>query len=280
VEGAPETQVDGRTGRAVDVGFLAAYGSFRGPVDARDAGNVDVDADGVRPHLLFADAALRSIEDWMSDLRRSDEATVLLDALLPDDVRCLDAPDTEGRVFAQRDIPLRVTDLSDGIQSFLAWMGDLLCRLDDATDGRLVDVAGVVLVDEIDQRMHPQWQRTFLTRLGSTFPALQFICTAHSPLLPSGLERENLLLVEPDPDLAAEGATRTQRLRHEDVYGRTADQVLESSYFGLASSRSEPFWQELREIADRARSRTTGQEAALEFMRRLADPDLRRRDRG
>lgn len=274
---SPEVLVAGRGTESGDLGFFAAYGSFRGPGDLSDVGGLD--QVGARPHLLFSDTGLLPLENWMYATRRRDEVTMLLNALLPDDVRCLGDPDRQGRLFAQRDIALPVSALSDGIQSFLAWMGDLLSQLDAIADGAMVDVAGVVLVDEIDQRMHPRWQQSILTRLGSTFSALQFICTTHSPLLPSGLQRENLLLVEPDPDFAAEGATRILRLQTEDVYGRTADQVLESSYFGLASTRSEPFWQELREIAARAQSRDGGRESALEFMRRLADPDLRRQDR-
>ena len=152
-------------------------------------------------------------------------------------------------------------------------MGDLLAQLDGISERLIVDVEGIVLVDEIDQRMHPRWQQMVLPRLGLTFPALQFICTAHSPLLPSGLQRENLILVEPDPYFPGEGATKASRLTTEDVYGRTADQVLESSYFGLPSTRSEPFWEELRAVAGRAQTKQGGREAALEFMRRLADPN-------
>lgn len=274
--GAPEAVVDGVGDRSDGVGFVAAYGPTRVPAEAFVA--EDLARAEHRPHLLFDDTALVPIERSMDDSADRDEMVVLLDALLPDDVRCLPVADGEGRHFSQRGLALPVGALSDGLQSFLAWVGDLLRRLDGVTDGRLVDVPGVVLVDEVDQRMHPQWQQSFVTRLGATFPALQFICTAHSPLLPSGLRRENLLLVEPDPDHAADGATLVQRLRIEDVYGRSADQVLESSYFGMASTRSEPFWEELREIAAHAQARTGGRAAALEFMRRLADPGLRRED--
>jgi predicted ATPase len=196
----------------------------------------------------------------------------LLNALLPDDIRCLERPDDQGRVLAQRGIPLAIEALSDGVKSFLAWMGDLLVRLDWMGARRIVDVEGIVVVDEIDQRMHPRWQQIVLPRLASTFPSLQFICSAHSPLLASALQRENLILVEPDPQFPGEGATKASRLTTEDVFGRSADQVLESSYFGLASTRSEPFWEELRAVAGRAQTKQGGRTAALEFMRRLTDP--------
>jgi predicted ATP-binding protein involved in virulence len=42
---------------------------------------------------------------------------------------------------------------------------------------------GVVLIDEIDLHLHPQWQRKILTKLKSIFPKIQWIVTSHSPLV-------------------------------------------------------------------------------------------------
>jgi energy-coupling factor transporter ATP-binding protein EcfA2 len=251
-------------------GFVVAYGSLRGAQDMRFLRNELV---GRAPHLLFENADLVPLEQWLPEARHRSEVLGLLNALLPDDIECLEQPDRDGHFLAQRGIALPIGALSDGVRSFLAWMGDLLAQLDGISERLIVDVEGIVLVDEIDQRMHPRWQQMVLPRLGLTFPALQFICTAHSPLLPSGLQRENLILVEPDPDFPGEGATKASRLTTEDVYGRTADQVLASSYFGLPSTRSEPFWEELRAVAGRAQTKQGGREAALEFMRRLANPN-------
>src|SRR5207247_4303505 len=41
----------------------------------------------------------------------------------------------------------------------------------------------VVLVDEIDLHLHPQWQRKLMGFLSARFPSTQFIATAHSPLV-------------------------------------------------------------------------------------------------
>ncbi len=74
--------------------------------------------------------------------------------------------------------------------------------------------------------------------------------------------------------MAGAGATRVHHLRTEEVYGRTADQVLTSSYFGMESTRGDLFRSELRTLAVRARDRggRRGRDAAMEFMARLADP--------
>ena len=42
---------------------------------------------------------------------------------------------------------------------------------------------GVVLVDEVDLHLHPEWQQRVIPTLARVFPRLQFIFTSHSPLL-------------------------------------------------------------------------------------------------
>jgi predicted ATP-binding protein involved in virulence len=40
---------------------------------------------------------------------------------------------------------------------------------------------GVVLIDELDVHLHPRWQRRVASDLKRAFPAIQFVCTSHSP---------------------------------------------------------------------------------------------------
>lgn len=41
--------------------------------------------------------------------------------------------------------------------------------------------SGIVLIDEIELHLHPEWQRKIIHALRSTFPNIQFIITTHSP---------------------------------------------------------------------------------------------------
>ncbi len=62
-------------------------------------------------------------------------------------------------------------------------------------DKKLVRQKAVVLIDEIDAHMHPIWQRKIVNILRNSFPNVQFILTAHSPLVVAGcLEREVVVL--------------------------------------------------------------------------------------
>ena len=55
---------------------------------------------------------------------------------------------------------------------------------------------GIVLIDEIDLHLHPQWQRKLLPALTHTFPNIQFIVTTHSPQVLSHLPKESVFLLE------------------------------------------------------------------------------------
>jgi predicted ATP-binding protein involved in virulence len=79
---------------------------------------------------------------------------------------------------------LDVRLLSDGERSVLALILDISKRLAQANphlDDPLESAEAVVLIDEIDLHLHPQWQRKIVGNLERTFPNCQFIATTHSP---------------------------------------------------------------------------------------------------
>lgn len=95
-------------------------------------------------------------------------------------------------------------DLSDGQRSMLAVVGDLARRaatLNPHLGNRaLGETTGIVLIDELDMHLHPRWQRRVIEDLRTTFPALQFVCSTHSPFLIQSLRSgEELLLLDGQP---------------------------------------------------------------------------------
>ena len=44
----------------------------------------------------------------------------------------------------------------------------------------------IVIIDELDAHIHPSWQRKLIPILRKNFPNVQFIISAHSPLLIEG----------------------------------------------------------------------------------------------
>lgn len=93
---------------------------------------------------------------------------------------------------------LVINQLSDGEKCLLAMIGDLTQRLvianpslDNPLEGK-----GIVLIDEIELHLHPQWQREIIPSLQKIFPHCQFIITTHSPQVLSNINRENIFILE------------------------------------------------------------------------------------
>ena len=80
---------------------------------------------------------------------------------------------------------LNVLQLSQGEKSLMALVGDIARRLAMMNPGleNPLHGDGVVLIDEVDMHLHPQWARTIIQRLTDTFPNCQFVLTTHSPLV-------------------------------------------------------------------------------------------------
>lgn len=96
-----------------------------------------------------------------------------------------------------RRIPMRM--LSDGERSLAAIATDIAQRLvllNETSENPLTVGTGVVLIDELDLHLHPQWQRTVVEGLRSAFPNLQFICSTHSLFLIQSQRTGNLIRLD------------------------------------------------------------------------------------
>lgn len=192
----------------------------------------------------------------------------LLDDLLPSDCRIhRKASETDQgteHLFSMNGVPLPFRALSDGYRAYIGWIGDMLFHvcMGAGSGQKLRDLSGVVLVDEIDLHLHPDWQRVVLPTLAKALPRVQFIVTTHSPLVVGSLEAANLFVLEAEGD-----ATQVKRLP-ERVHGRSAEQILLSPYFGLESTRAPEAARKLGELADQASRGNV--EASMEYLALLS----------
>lgn len=63
--------------------------------------------------------------------------------------------------------------------------GEILKQADKL--GKVMDVPGIVLIDEVDKHLHIKLQKEILPQLFELFPNIQFIVSSHSPFLNMGL---------------------------------------------------------------------------------------------
>ena len=77
--------------------------------------------------------------------------------------------------------------LGDGYKSTIIWVLDLIGRrLLYSRTLNPKQMTGIVLLDEVEQHLHPRWQLNAMPLIQEAFPKIQFIATTHSPLVASG----------------------------------------------------------------------------------------------
>lgn len=100
--------------------------------------------------------------------------------------------------------------LSSGEASIIALIGQTGLDMPDDSS-----VDHIVIIDEVDNSLHPQWQMKICHILKEAFPNAQFIVTSHSPFVWAGLERkeviwlsldENNNVIQKDVDFAKGGS--------------------------------------------------------------------------
>lgn len=249
--------------------FLAGYGtsrrSERGSSFDPALRNQTFSTRVQRVASLFSDAfTLVPLSSWWRDSHpRHAELQSLVQQLLP--MVHLSSSLSGGELLVEhRGVPQVAFTLPDGYRSFLAWVGDLLFRLDQAAPAHqpLADIPGLVLIDEVDLHLHSRWQQTVVATLAATFPRLQFVLTTHSPLVVGSVRHDNLRLIDLVEDQAVIRTSTTE------TYGLSADQILRSDHVGLRSTRAPAFVKKLDAVRRRAEEGDV--EASIRFSRMLA----------
>ena len=121
------------------------------------------------------------------------------------------------------DKPLYLGVLSSGTQGTFLWILSLVLRMlrhNRFSEGWEKKPA-ILLIDEIENHLHPTWQRRVIPALLEHFPGLQIFATTHSPFVVAGLKAGQVHLLNRDENGRVTATTNT-----EDVIGWTADEIL------------------------------------------------------
>lgn len=89
---------------------------------------------------------------------------------------------------------INIFQASKGQLVYLALIADLARRLIslNPTLNNPLNGQGIVLIDEIELHLHPEWQQNIIRNLTSTFPNVQFVVTTHSPQVLSTVSKKNI----------------------------------------------------------------------------------------
>ena len=162
--------------------------------------------------------------------------------------------------------PIHVSGLSSGTELTFWWVRLIALVLLKHNEYRFgwEKRPAILLIDEIENHLHPTWQRRVIPALLKHFPGLQIFATTHSPFVVAGLKAGQVHLLNRDAD----GVIRASS-NDRDIIGWTADQILRT-FMGvdeptdqLTVDRSN----RLRELHGKA-SLTSEEEAELNDLRR------------
>ncbi len=166
--------------------------------------------------LFSEEATLINAEEWLlqtylaakngikrAEWQLNEIKKVLTSGILPDvkdfEIKTTEQPPFNTYVLFQTDYgKVRLKELGYGYQTCLSWLADLMKRQFDRypdSENPLAEPA-IVLVDELDLHLHPEWQRQIIQFLTKQFPRIQFIVTSHSPLVVQSADQLNLVLLE------------------------------------------------------------------------------------
>ncbi len=222
-------------GRHMGVGNLD-FDAAPGPTESLFSGSIE---------LFDADELLRYL-DYASLGRRASKAVKQKQVLLETIAAVLPGIETPEKIKIYRpsaigesgktgvcvqtadgEVPLR--QLSFGYQTVMAWAADIGWRLfaHYPKSARPLNEAAIVLIDEIDLHLHPSWQRAIRYLLTQQFPNVQFVATAHSPLIAQAFLDANLAVVVREADHSI--------IENEPVAiaNWRVDQIVTSELFGL-----------------------------------------------
>ncbi|MBO5255068.1 MAG: AAA family ATPase [Opitutales bacterium] len=143
----------------------------------------------------------------------------------------------DGKMFLQsRKIPAE--NLSDGEKTIIALISDIAMRMIVANPKMKnpLESDAIILIDELDLHLHPDWQSSIAKKLPSIFKKAQFIISSHSPSVMS--VAKNLYKID--------GKNNTFE-KIDNAYGRSPADILSQ----LLNIHREP------EIAKRLRAMYT-----------------------
>jgi hypothetical protein len=177
---------------------------------------------------------------------------------------------------------------ADGYRVTFSWILDLYAW---ALRAETIDsdgyIEGILLIDEVEQHLHPSMQAEILPRLSELLPRMQIFATTHSPLVALDAKPEELVVLRREGDhvvaeqrvpdfsgYSAEDMLSDPRLFDTEVYGSETREKL-SEYRKLAAipkeERSPEERRRLRSLATEINSFETPQERESETSRLLKE---------
>lgn len=200
---------------------IAAYGVSRLSITHSQSSNTEKDTSSKHYSLFNPDGVLLSIENELKNLlyrsdskdikpeqskglrQRHNEVIEALIQLMPNIASITVNASTDRIEYIEKDEngePLlekrTFLELASGNKSIIAIIGDMIIRLFRAQPEikAISELGGIVIIDELDLHLHPEWQKKLPGLLSQVFPKVQFIVSTHSPIPFLGAPKNSVFL--------------------------------------------------------------------------------------
>ena len=123
--------------------------------------------------------------------------------------------------FSDMEPSIKIMNLeSDGFKSVIYLVLDIAYRMATLNpqlgEKVIEETEGIVLIDEVDLHLHPEWQQKILGVLTEVFPKVQFIVTTHAPAVINSVKSDSLIILEGDE----------ARKPYGEVYGKDVNTII------------------------------------------------------
>ena len=132
-----------------------------------------------------------------------------------------------GVVTRDSEQPLYVGELSTGTQGLFLWILFFALKLADHYDhvDGWENRPGVMFIDEVENHLHPLWQRKVIPALHQSFPNVQIFATTHSPFVVAGLKKGQVHKIYREGGVL-KTASLTDEEREVRIEGWTVEEIL------------------------------------------------------
>lgn len=149
-------------------------------------------------------------------------------------------------IIRQNGIDLSLEKLSSGNIFLIEHLVMLMCKmysvamLNNIPAEKMFEISGLLLADEVENHMHPMWQKKILGIIRYLFPNIQIILTTHSPFVVSSMDGARIYTCVPETGYS-EVRDETDKYSHMPV-----EEILQSDVFNV-----NPFNEEISKLMAR-----------------------------
>jgi predicted ATP-binding protein involved in virulence len=167
-------------------------------------------------------------------------------------------------IVVQNGIELSLEKLSSGNIFLIEHLVMLMCKfysvsaLNNIPADKMFEISGLLLADEIENHMHPLWQKRILGIIRRLFPNLQIILTTHSPFVVASMDGARIYTCVPMTGYS-EVNDETDKYGHMPV-----EEILQSDVFNV-----NPFNDEIASLMSKRKALI--EEGKVEEVRKVAD---------